>query len=46
MTAIIEQAYGIPLFDSAQVLLVRTSVRDLTFPVNSWEPIFYRVQKS
>ncbi|MET9555587.1 ABC transporter substrate-binding protein [Streptomyces sp. NPDC006645] len=46
VTAIIEQAYGIPLFDSAQVLLVRTSVRDLTFPINSWEPILYRVQKS
>lgn len=42
---IVEQAYGIPLYDSAQVLLARDSVRGLTFPVNSWEPLLYRVQK-
>lgn len=45
VATILEQAYGIPLFDSAQILLVRDSVADLTFPVNSWEPILYRVQK-
>lgn len=43
--AIIEEAYGIPLYDSSQVLLARSTVQDLTFPVNSWEPIFYRVEK-
>ncbi|MEV0334360.1 ABC transporter substrate-binding protein [Nocardia sp. NPDC050717] len=42
---IVDDAYGIPLYDSAQVLLVRSAVRELTFPVNSWEPIFYRVDK-
>ncbi len=42
---IVDEAYGIPLYDSAQVLLVRSSVKELTFPVNSWEPIFYRVEK-
>ncbi|MDT0268549.1 ABC transporter substrate-binding protein [Streptomyces sp. DSM 44915] len=45
VTAILEQGYGIPLFDSAQVLLARDSVRDLTFPINAWEPILHRVQK-
>ncbi|UED87833.1 ABC transporter substrate-binding protein [Streptomyces profundus] len=44
-TTIIEQGYGIPLFDSAQVLLARRDVTDLTFPVNAWEPILYRVAK-
>lgn len=42
---IVGDAYGIPLYDSAQVLLVRSAVKELTFPVNSWEPIFYRVEK-
>ncbi|GGZ21787.1 peptide ABC transporter permease [Streptomyces inusitatus] len=45
VTEIVTQAYGIPLFDSAQVLLARSAVRDLTFPVNAWEPILYRVTK-
>ncbi|MFC7587836.1 hypothetical protein ACFQYP_32260 [Nonomuraea antimicrobica] len=43
---ILEEGYGIPLYDSSQVLLVRNSVKGLTFPINSWEPIFYRVEKS
>ncbi|MFD5555603.1 ABC transporter substrate-binding protein [Streptomyces sp. NPDC127068] len=46
VTRILKQAYGIPLFDSAQVLLARTNVKELTFPVNSWEPIFHRVKKN
>ncbi|MEU0987966.1 ABC transporter substrate-binding protein [Streptomyces sp. NPDC005953] len=45
VTTILQQGHGIPLFDSAQVLLTRTSVRELTFPVNSWEPILHRVEK-
>lgn len=43
---IVEDGYGIPLFDSAQVLLVSKAVKELTFPVNSWEPIIYRVEKT
>lgn len=46
VTKIIEDGYGIPLYDSAQVLLVRNAVTGLTFPINSWEPIFYGVAKS
>ncbi|CAL9595761.1 Nickel-binding periplasmic protein [Streptomyces sp. enrichment culture] len=45
VTEIIGQGYGIPLFDSSQVLLARTDVRGLTFPVNAWEPLLYRVGK-
>ncbi|RMI31601.1 ABC transporter substrate-binding protein [Streptomyces triticirhizae] len=45
VTILVEEGYGIPLFDSAQVLLARDSVRDLTFPVNAWEPILHRVTK-
>lgn len=45
VTGILGQAYGIPLYDSAQMLLVRSNVHDVTFPVNSWEPIIYRVTK-
>lgn len=42
---ILDEGYGIPLFDSAQVLLVSSEVGGLTFPLNSWEPILYRVEK-
>ncbi|WP_445398992.1 ABC transporter substrate-binding protein [Streptomyces sp. LE64] len=45
VTAILREGYGIPLFDSAQVLLARKGVEDLTFPVNAWEPVFHRVTK-
>ncbi|WP_259453472.1 ABC transporter substrate-binding protein [Streptomyces ginkgonis] len=45
VTTILEQGYGIPLFDSAQVLLARTEVTGLTFPVNAWEPLLYAVGK-
>lgn len=43
---ILDEGDGIPLFDSAQVLLVSKAVRGLTFPVNAWEPIFHRVEKT
>ncbi|MFE9248979.1 ABC transporter substrate-binding protein [Streptomyces sp. NPDC007088] len=43
---ILREGYGIPVFDSAQVALVRTSLRGLTFPFNSWEPVFQSVTKS
>ncbi|MEU4805754.1 ABC transporter substrate-binding protein [Actinosynnema sp. NPDC023587] len=45
VTTILDQGYGIPLFDSSQVILVSGSVRDLTFPVSPWEPILYRAKK-
>ncbi|MFD6095836.1 ABC transporter substrate-binding protein [Nocardiopsis flavescens] len=45
VTTLLEEAYGIPLYDSSQVLLVSGSVSGLTFPVNSWEPILYSVEK-
>lgn len=45
VTEILEQAYAIPIFDSAQMVLVRTDVTGLEFPINSWEPIFYATQK-
>ena len=43
---ILDEAYGIPLYDSSQVLLVSTEVDDLTFPLNSWEPLFYAASKN
>ena len=45
VTTLLEEAYGIPLYDSSQVLLVSESVSGLTFPVNSWEPILHPVEK-
>ena len=46
VTRILDEGYGIPLFDSAQVLLVNKSVRNLRFPLNSWEPIFATTTKA
>lgn len=45
VTTVLEEAYGIPLYDSSQVLLVSGSVTGLTFPINSWEPILHPVEK-
>ncbi|UMY18330.1 ABC transporter substrate-binding protein [Methylobacterium organophilum] len=43
---ILDEGDGIPLFDSAQVLLVSKPVQGLSFPLNAWEPILYRVEKA